>query len=68
MPLGEFQEDLYVGDSLPMSGPPSTPDVGHEAATSAKETSCGRRGKVVASPEHSAKWMVVGLRLVADPR
>jgi hypothetical protein len=31
MPLGEFQEDLYVGDSLPLSGP-STPDVGDEAA------------------------------------
>jgi hypothetical protein len=48
MPLGEFQEDLYVGDSLPLSGPPSTRDVGHEAATSA----LGRVSR--ASPVHTA--------------
>jgi hypothetical protein len=27
MPLGEFQEDLYVGDSLPLSGASSTLEV-----------------------------------------
>jgi hypothetical protein len=37
MQLGEFQEDLYVGDGLPLSGPPSTPGgVGHEVPTSAR--------------------------------
>jgi hypothetical protein len=39
MPLGEFQEDLYVGDSLPLNGASSTLEVGHDAASLAQGAS-----------------------------